>query len=147
MDVYFEQSLINDNIDRHSKRTKTLTVIRYVCIAVIVLIVLLAITLLIDISSVASFFVSLLLVLLMMAPFVLTYIFLGRMIANGNLEFDYLLNGSMFRIVKVINRKKRKKAGRAERIFFRVARPYQFGGLRPLCRQPGRQKDLCADRL
>lgn len=109
MDVYFEQSLTNDNIDKHSKRTKTLTVIRYVCIAVIVLIVLLAITLLIDISSVASFFVSLLLVLLMMAPFVLTYILLGRMIANGNLEFDYLLNGSMFRIVKVINRKKRKK--------------------------------------
>lgn len=109
MDVYFEQSLINENIDKHSKRTRTLTVIRYVCIAAIVLIVLLAITLLLDISSVASFFVSLLLVLLMLSPFVVTHILLGRLIANGNLEFDYLLNGSMFRIVKVINRKKRKK--------------------------------------
>lgn len=109
MNIYLEQSLTNANIDRHKKRTKVLTIVRYVCIAAIVIIAMLAVTFLLDVSSVASFFISLLFVILMMAPFVGTFIFFGKIIANGNLEFDYLLNDSMFRIVKVINRKKRKK--------------------------------------
>lgn len=109
MDIYFEQSLGNAGIDRHKKRTKVCGIIRYVCLAAIILWSVIALTWFINISSVGAFFLSTLFALLILAPFVTTYIFLGRLIANGNLEYDYLLNGSMFRIVKVINRKKRKK--------------------------------------
>ena len=109
MDIYFEQSLDNPNIDKHKKRTKTCVVIRYVCMAVVIILAMLGLTWFISVKSVGDFFMSTLFVILMMAPFILTYIFLGRMIANSNLEFDYLINGSMFRIVKVVNRKKRKK--------------------------------------
>lgn len=112
MDVYFEQSVDNPNIDKHSKRTRVLTILRYICIGAIVLIAMLGWVMPIgteETASVATLLWALLYIVLAIIPFILTFIFLGKFIANSSLEYDYLLNGSLFRIVKVINRKKRKK--------------------------------------
>lgn len=110
MDLYCEQSVANANIDKHSKRTKTLGILRYVCITIVIILALLIFVMPIDEKKPGlSFLMGFIMLLLIMIPFIVTYILLGRMLVNSNLEFDYYLNGSTFRIVKVVNRKKRKK--------------------------------------
>lgn len=113
MEVYFEQSVANPNIDKHRKRTQVLTVLRYVCIGVAVVIAmfgwLMPIGNVEGTNPLLAILWVLLLIVLGMAPFILAFFFLGRIIANGNLEFDYVLSGNLFRVVKVVNRKKRKK--------------------------------------
>lgn len=111
MEVYFEQSVDNPNIDKHSKRTRVLMILRYICIAVVVLIFMFGWFMPIGSEDAGPMIIlwALLYIVLGMIPFILLFIFLGRFIARSNLEFDYVLNGSIFRIVKVVNRKKRKK--------------------------------------
>ncbi len=112
MEVYFEQSVDNPGIDKHSKRTRVLTILRYVCVAIVLIIFMFGWFMPIGSEEDAGPMVilwALLYIVLGMAPFILLFIFLGRFIARSSLEFDYVLNGSIFRIVKVVNRKKRKK--------------------------------------
>lgn len=108
MDVYFEQSVENENIDKHKKRTSVLTIVRYILLALVVIIALVAFCTL-QIVSVITTIINIVIDLLIIAPFIITYIFIGKLLVRSNLEYDYLLNGDVFRIVKVINRKKRKK--------------------------------------
>lgn len=113
MDVYFEQSVDNPNIDKHSKRTRVLGILRYVCIVAVILIAMFGLMFMpvgkegnVDGMTILW---SIIYLIFSIAPFVATFLLLGRFIARSNLEYDYYLNGSMFRIVKVVNRKKRKK--------------------------------------
>ena len=111
MDVYAEQSISNPGIDKHRKRTKVFVILRYVCIAAVLLLLFLLFVM--PIQSEGNiwlqFLYNFLLCLFLAVPFVLLFIFLGKYINRTNVEFDYYLNGDLFRIVQVINRKKRKK--------------------------------------
>jgi hypothetical protein len=111
MEVYAEQSVVNDGIDKHSKRTKTFVIFRYACIAAIA--VLFFLFWLTPVGGESEGWTPILLnfvfYLFMMVPFVLIFIMLGRIIKKTNVEYDYYLNGDVFRVVSVINRKKRKK--------------------------------------
>ena len=111
MDVYAEQSIGNPGIDRHKKRTKIFTVLRYVClVAVVILFFFLWIMPVQKEGNIwLQFLYNFLLCLFLAVPFVLLFIFLGKYINKTNVEFDYYLNGDLFRIVQVVNRKKRKK--------------------------------------
>lgn len=111
MEVYFEQSLQNPNIDKHVRRTRVLSVIRYVCIAVAFILLMLYFNFLpIDnFKTVGGGVITVLFIIVTIAPFVVAFFMIGKLINNTNLEFDYFLSGDTFRVVKVINRKKRKK--------------------------------------
>lgn len=111
MDVYAEQSISNEGIDKHRKRTKILTVVRYVCIAAVIFLFFLFWLLPAQSEGnvALQFLMNFLFCLFMAVPFVFAFIFIGRFINRTNVEFDYYLNGDLFRIVKVVNRKKRKK--------------------------------------
>ncbi len=112
MDVYAEQSINNDGIDKHGKRTKILTIVRYVCLAAVVIFFFLFWLLPAQEKGgniALQFLMNFLFCFFMAVPFVLAFIFIGKFINRTNLEFDYYLNGDLFRVVKVVNRKKRKK--------------------------------------
>ena len=111
MDVYAEQSIANEGIDRHKKRTKILTIVRYVCIAAVIFLFFLFWLLPAQKEGNVwlQFLMNFLLCLFLAVPFVFAFIFIGKFINRTNVEFDYYLNGDLFRIVKVVNRKKRKK--------------------------------------
>lgn len=107
MDVYFEQSVDNANIDKHRKRTSVLGVVRYIMLIVgVIPIFLLMFT---PINTWVSAVIYIVSMILLAAPFIGGFFAIGVFINKSNVEFDYLINGSMFRIVKVMNRKKRKK--------------------------------------
>ncbi len=110
MDVYAEQSLNNEKIEKNKKKTFILRILRYLCIAAIVVVTILAYFNFMGTQvSLWPIVFAIVSAILFIAPFVLIYFFLGRFIANSNLEYDYYLNGDLFRIVKVLNRQKRKK--------------------------------------
>ena len=113
MDVYAEQSVSNNSITKRRTRTKILTVIRYICIAAAIFLMFFVLFWWMPISSSGNvglqFLINFLFCLLMALPFGAAFILIGKYINSTNLEFDYYLNGDLFRVVKVINRKKRKK--------------------------------------
>lgn len=111
MDVYAEQSINNEGIDRHKKRTKILTAVRYACIVAVILLFFLFILMPAQKEGNVwlQFLMNFLFCVFLAIPFVFAFILIGKYINKTNLEFDYYLNGDLFRIVKVVNRKKRKK--------------------------------------
>ncbi len=111
MDVYAEQSIGNPSIDKHRKRTKILIVIRYISIAAVIFLFFLFWMLPAQNEGNVwlQFLMNFLLCVFLAVPFVFAFIFIGKYINRTNVEFDYYLNGDLFRIVKVVNRKKRKK--------------------------------------
>ena len=113
MDVYAEQSVSNNGITRRSTRTKILTVIRYICITIAIFLIVFVPLWWMPISMEGNiglqFLINFLFCVLMGSPLIAAFILIGKYVNSTNLEFDYYLNGDMLRVVKVINRKKRKK--------------------------------------
>lgn len=107
MDYYYEQNVDNPNIDKHRTRTKVLSVLRY---TVLVLGIIIAYLLFIwgTPLKLSAILFSLFLTALEMAPALLVFFLIGRYLKQTNSEYDYLLNGSNLRIVRVIRRSKRK---------------------------------------
>lgn len=112
MDIYFEQNITNESIDRKRKKAKVLTIVRFLLLGagIVGLYITFMMVMLGDLSNGwMPVILTGIFGLLMCTPFILAFFFIGRFVSNSNLEYDYLLNNGMFRIVKVINRKKRKK--------------------------------------
>lgn len=111
MEVFYEKNIINESIDKHKKRNTIFNVIRIVSIVLLVIEVYffvvwqpipfdkgaLAVTLCIFASLVLISF-----------PVCVLLIF-TRLLKRLNAEYDYYILGDIFRIVRVENRKKRKK--------------------------------------
>lgn len=108
MEVFFEQSVENDSIDKHKVRTTVFTVIRYVSLIIGVIVGIFGIMFTDVGNGWLTALVSIAFSIFMIVPFILLFIFLGRFISKTSLEFDYVINGDVFRIIKVVNRKKRK---------------------------------------
>ncbi|MDR2202354.1 MAG: hypothetical protein LBP26_06330 [Clostridiales bacterium] len=110
MELYAEQSVNNGDIDKHAKRTRVFYGLRYVCVAAWVIVFFMIWFIPSDAQNVAlQLLMNFLFGFAIVSPFVVLYIFLGRFITRTNTEFDYYLNGGIFRAVKVVNRKKRKR--------------------------------------
>lgn len=112
MDVYFEQNIENPKIDARKKKYKILTIVRYVILVATIVVGYLMI-MNVGMTPIDNGWTSVAIQgvvgILAIVPFVLSFIFLGKYLNNTNLEFDYVLTGGIFRIIKVINRKKRRK--------------------------------------
>ncbi|MFR1565004.1 MAG: hypothetical protein ACLSUT_01015 [Christensenellales bacterium] len=111
MEIYYEKNIVNKSIDKHKKRNIVFSSVRILAIIVLVIEIFLILSFQeIPVGKgagavVMSFFISLLII----SPPILAIIIFSRLIAKLNSEYDYYISGENFRIIHVINRKKRKK--------------------------------------
>lgn len=111
MEICYEKNIINESIDKHKKRNTIFNVIRIVAIGLLVFEVYFFITwqpIPVDkgaLAVVLSIFASLILISF---PVCILMVF-TRLMKRLNAEYDYYILGDIFRIVRVENRKKRKK--------------------------------------
>ena len=107
MDYYYEQNVNNPHIDKHLKRTKALSILRYVVLAIGILFAYF-IFFWGTAANLPSILFSLLFIALEMAPVLLVFFMIGRYLKRTNSEYDYILSGDVLRIVRVMRRSKRK---------------------------------------
>lgn len=108
MDIFYEQNVANPNIDKHRKRSSVLSVVRTVLLVIGIALGYLLFSFAVNFSSVMSAVIGIVIVIISISPFVVSFILLGKFLRNTNAEYDYILNGDILRIVKVIRRTKRK---------------------------------------
>ena len=107
MEVIFEQNVSNPNIDKHRKRTKFLSVLRYILLAIGILAAFILL-MLGQVKSWTDVLIVFVFALLSLAPGVASFILLGMYLNRTNSEYDYSLHGSVLRIVRITRRTKRK---------------------------------------
>lgn len=111
MEIYYEKNIVNESIDKHKKRNVVFNIVRILAIVVLITEIFLILSFQeIPVENgagavVMSFFISLLII----SPPILAIIIFSRLLAKLNSEYDYYISGDTFRIIQVINRKKRKK--------------------------------------
>ncbi len=110
MNVYCEQNLSNSNVEKKKKKNTVLKIVRIVLLILIVVSAIFAYINIINakLKPISGFIINLIFSLLFVVPFILGFIFVGKYIANFNMEYDYILIDGQMRIVKVINRSKRR---------------------------------------
>ena len=108
MDIYYEKNVTNESIDKHKKRNTVLKVLKITSIVWLVV-------MFIFIFQFFNFggnrgIVSIILELLfLLVPPICSILLFTKLLANLNCEYDYYIAGDKFRIIKVVNRAKRKK--------------------------------------
>ena len=107
MEVFLEQNITNEGIDKHRTRNTVLNVLRIVSIAWMVLgtIIFLNAT-----APGATFVMVLFDVLLTFIPPIFLFIITSKLLADLNAEYDYHIEGSQIRVVKILNRTRRRIA-------------------------------------
>lgn len=112
MEYYCEQNVSNPNIDKHNTRTKVLNVLRKVLLGIGIVLFILYVWIGIGELPVSSgagtILINAVFAIMLLAPFVLAYILIGRRLRTTNSEYDYVLNGGKLKIIRVILRNKRK---------------------------------------
>lgn len=104
MEQYYEQNIVNRNIEERTKKTKVLTIAKMACIAIAVF-VLSASMLFIQ----ADYFVQMLgLLALIDIPFVCAAIILGHINKRNNIEYDYVIDDEYLKISEIYYRQRRK---------------------------------------
>lgn len=98
MDVYYEQTVENHNIDDCLRRTKTLNVVRMICFVLAMFIMVSCI------MTPAYFWIF----IIFAVPFFITALILGRLNKRWNTEYDYVLDDEFLRISEIYFRNRRK---------------------------------------
>ncbi len=111
MEIFFEKNVVNENIDKHKKRNVVFNVIRILSIVILIIEIYFILSfqgIPVDqgaLAVVLSIFSSVIMILPPIASIVLFSMLLSRL----NAEYDYYIAGDVFRVMQVLNRKKRKK--------------------------------------
>lgn len=111
MEVFYEKNIINESIDKHKKRNTIFNVIRIVSIVLLVIEVYFFVVWQPIPFDKGAFAVTLCIfasLVLISFPVCVLLVF-TRLLKRLNAEYDYYILGDIFRIVRVENRKKRKK--------------------------------------
>ena len=107
MDIYYEKNVTNESIDKHKKRNTVLKVFK---IASVVWLVLIGVFIFQFFSWGERGVVSIIIELVfLLVPPICSILLFTKLLANLNCEYDYYVTDEKFRIIKVINRVKRKK--------------------------------------
>lgn len=107
MDIYYEKNVTNESIDKHKKRNTVLKVFK---IASVVWLVLIGVFIFQFFGwSGRSAVIIIIELVFLLAPPICSILLFTKLLANLNCEYDYYVTDEKFRIVKVINRVKRKK--------------------------------------
>ncbi len=112
MEVYFEKNVINENVEKSKKNVTVFKVLKYVCLAL--LIVALYYNLFIKDLSRGGKGLPYVLFLIFTSMLELSLPVVGilvfhKLFARASAEYDYFIFGSMFRIIRITNRSKRKR--------------------------------------
>ena len=111
MEIFFEKNVVNENIDKHKKRNVVFNVIRVLSIIILV----------IEIYFILSFqgipvdqgalavVLSILFSVSMILPPIASIVLFSMLLSRLKAEYDYSIAGDVFRVMQVLNRKKRKK--------------------------------------
>ena len=111
MEIFYEKNVVNESIDKHKKRNTVFNVIRIISIVLLVFEVYFFITwqpIPVDKGALAVVLSILASLVLISFPVCILLVF-TRLLKRLNAEYDYYIFGDVFRIVRVENRKKRKK--------------------------------------
>lgn len=104
MEQFYEQTVVNNNIDERAKKTKTLTVAKSACIVIGVCILISSAMFMTD-SSLA-FWIGI--IVLISLPFFGAAIILGHINKRNNTEYDYTIDDEYLKITEVYYRTSRK---------------------------------------
>lgn len=104
MEQYYEQNVVNKNIDERIRKTKTLNIAKTACL-VIALMALFTIILFITDDN---FLTWLAILIIVSVPFVLASVIIGIINKRSNIEYDYILDDEKLRICEIYFRSKRK---------------------------------------
>lgn len=98
MDIYYEQNVVNNNIDERAKKTKTLSIAKMVCLVI-------GMFILVSSAMLLIYFWAFLLVSL---PFFAAFFFIGHVNKRNNTEYDYVIDGDNIAISEIYFRERRK---------------------------------------
>lgn len=104
MEQYYEQNVTNNNIDNRTKRTKTLTVAKSVCL--VLGIAPLLMTAMFLMNEALLFIVFILIALAI--PFFVAAIVINYFNKRNNTEYDYVIDGEKITISEIYYRQNRK---------------------------------------
>ncbi len=104
MDVFYEQNVVNHNIEARIKKTKALNIAKTACIIIALFVIM---TSALFISS-KSFMFWLGIMLLISIPFICAAIILGHINKRNNTEYDYVLDDENLKISEIYFRERRK---------------------------------------
>lgn len=111
MEIFFEKNVVNENIDKHKKRNVVFNVIRILSIVILVIEIYIILSfqgIPVDQGALAVV-LSILFSVIMILPPIASIVLFGMLLSRLNAEYDYYIAGDVFRVMQVLNRKKRKK--------------------------------------
>lgn len=94
MELYYEQNVVNNNIDERIKKTKTLTVIKTVCLIGGVFIL---------VSSALYWMIA-----FFSIPLFIAFFIVSRLNKRNNTEYDYAVDDECIKIAEIYFRERRK---------------------------------------
>ncbi|MCH5162602.1 MAG: hypothetical protein J1G38_03835 [Clostridiales bacterium] len=104
MELYYEQNVVNHNIEEKARKTKALGIAKMACIVIAVFV--LSVSMLWVTES--TFGVVLGILVLVDIPFVVAAIIIGRVNKRNNTEYDYVIDDEYLRISEIYYRETRK---------------------------------------
>lgn len=104
MEIYYEQNVVNKNIDERIKKTRTLTIAKTFCIILAVGVLLTSILFVVDDSFVAWLGI----LSLTSVPFIGAAIIIGRINKRNNTEYDYIIDDEYLKVSEIYFRERRK---------------------------------------
>lgn len=104
MDLYYEQNVVNKNIDERIKKTRTLTIAKTFCTIIAIGVLLTSILFVVDDSFVAWLGI----LSLTSIPFIGAAIIIGRINKRNNTEYDYIIDDEYLKVSEIYFRERRK---------------------------------------
>lgn len=110
MEIFYEKNVVNKKIDEHRTRNKILRVLQLVSLGIFAFIFVSLFSVTVydpDESDAARAYVFLIVLLSLLLPLSLYFLF-GWILRMVTVEYDYVIMGDRLKILKMVNRKKRK---------------------------------------
>lgn len=104
MEQYYEQNVVNKNIDERIKKTRTLTIAKTFCTVAAIGILLTSILFVVDDSFVAWLGI----LSVTSVPFIIAAVIIGRINKRNNTEYDYVIDDEYLKVSEIYFRERRK---------------------------------------
>lgn len=104
MEQYYEQNVVNKNIDERIKKTRTLTIAKTFCMVAAIGILLTSILFVVDDSFVAWLGI----LSVTSVPFIIAAVIIGRVNKRNNTEYDYVIDDEYLKVSEIYFRERRK---------------------------------------
>ena len=104
MEQYYEQNVVNKNIDERIKKTRTLTIAKTFCTVAAIGILLTSRLFVVDDSFVAWLGI----LSVTSVPFIIAAVIIGRINKRNNTEYDYVIDDEYLKVSEIYFRERRK---------------------------------------